>query len=192
MNPFSLGDRVKRTAMGAVIVALSLSAVQCKKSSTAPTKVASSNLTVKATSSTIAALNGQSLTFVNGAPAFGATLTGNVTMAIAATNATPTAALTFSNGTQNTNLTFGSCIFTPVAPFLTGFGGTVTIDPCTITVPTAGQQANGGTVNVVLTITLGTRTAVTGTLPVSIGSDGTVTVGTTVIGTVPTQNATGT
>jgi hypothetical protein len=187
-----LMSRVQRAAQGAMVIALSLTALECKKSPTAPAKVAAANVTVNTTAATIQALNGQTLTFQNGASAFSPTLTGNVTMAIAATSTSSTAALTFSTGTQNTTLTFGSCIFTPTAPNLAGFpAGGATVNPCTITAATAGKPADGSQNSLAVTVSLGGIPSVPVNIPVTISENGEVKIGTTVIGTVPTTQITG-
>lgn len=169
---------------------------------TAP-EVATSNLTVDIGAANIAALlpaSGGSPTTVTFANGFATTnpsgatvaLTGATTVTFAGTATAPTFTIANGGNTASGTLSFGSCDFhinsTGIAVFAAG--NTYKVDPCSVTVNTAGH-AVGSSGTLTVTWNFGGFLSATITLPVLIGGNGTVTLGGVVIGTVPVGASTG-
>ena len=141
---------------------------------------ATPSTTASVTAANAAALTGTPYIFDSGVAQFGTTTSTSLT--IAGAGAATTFAVASGGKTASGPMTFGSCIFTVTksdftAPSPLAVGQVVTINPCTVTVNSAGYPA--GTTNVIpTTLTLGTT--------VSAANGKTVTVTTTgnVIGTV--------
>lgn len=185
-----------RIVAGAVLLGGTVTLTQCKKDATSPSKVAAANLTVAATRATVAALEGKTYSFSSGSALAPELANQTVTLTFSNTAATtPTTTIAGGGGSATASTTFGSCIFTIGASSFSamhslGLGKTITINLCNITVYTSGQQTGTtGTVN--STITLGGTVSQPTSLQVTVSANGTVTVGGTTLGTVPTQNATG-
>ncbi|MDA1082408.1 MAG: hypothetical protein O2973_12175 [Gemmatimonadetes bacterium] len=179
-----------RLFVGAVACVGVLALTQCKSDSTAPVKVAATDLAAPVNSSVVKAVEGQTFSFSDGG-AFAPALAGQpLTMAFTNTSsAAPTATIVVGGVTYVATTTFGSCIFT----FSTAFFGQLVwvINPCSFIVGTAGIPANGQTTNMTLLFRLGSGSSVPITLPGAINPDGSVTLNGVEIGTVTVTNATG-
>jgi hypothetical protein len=107
--------------------------------------------------------------------------------------APPPFTITNGGGTAHGTTTFGSCIFTVTDSTVTDLpvGTVLTVNPCTLTVPTNGDPANGIPTTQNSTLLLGSTTSSSIPLAVTIDSSGTVTIGSTPAGTVPTTVLTG-
>lgn len=121
--------------------------------------------------------------------------TAATTLVLSGTGAAPTFSIGSEGKTATGTLGFGSCIFTVtqsafVAPHPLAVGEVVTVDPCTLDAQTGGDTI-GVTTDTPVIFVLGTTESAEITLPVSVAADGTVTVAGQVVGTVPTQTATG-
>ena len=192
-----------RVSAGAVLCAAALAVSACKKTPTAPIKVAATNTVAPVTKAVVAAIEATPFTFPNGGGALAPALTGQ-TITLTVTNtaaATPTTTIavpgvTGTNGQPGrvvASTTFGSCIFLVTSSNIASIpvGSTITVPNCTLNVGTAGAPATGATVSVPSTMTLGTSTSSPVNLPVTVSPTGTVTVGTTTVGTTTTVTGTG-
>ena len=158
------------------------------------TKAAAAFVAVAPTATPITFSNGFVGVDANGAPV---AISGATTVAFSGgTASSPAFSMTNGGKTAQGTTTFGSCTFTFNAnsPFAAdhpwGPGKSFKVDPCTLSIPTAGTAANG-TENVkTITLTFG---AVKGTVSkaVTVAPDGSVAVGGTPIATVTTTVATG-
>jgi len=155
-----------------------------------PPQAASADLTAAVNSSSVAAIAGEQFTFANGVTDFGTTSSTAVTL----TDSTFDIAAT--EGTASGDLTFGSCIFTVTAstftaPSLLDVGDVVTVQPCSITVATAGQTATNNAIERAVSFLLGGNASAAKNLEVQISPTGTVTVEGVSIGTVTMEPVTG-
>ena len=195
----------------AISMALVATLAACGGSSDSPVvNVATSNTTVTATPATAAAATTAfvavasptaPVTFSNGfsgTSATGATVavTGTTTVAFVGGTATaPGFSMTNGGKTATGITTFGSCTFTfaSTSPFAAdhpwGPGKTLKVDPCSLSIPTAGTVA-GSTATKTVTLTFGT-TSGTASVPVTVATNGSVSVGGTTVGTVTVGAATG-
>lgn len=184
----------------AALATVALVAAACDKETTAPVKVATSNVTTSVTSSTVAVAAGKTFSLPSGAALSPALANQPVSLTFNTAGTSTTAAITTPGGTVNTTVTFGSCIFTVQAPglppnFVTG--QVITVATCSITLNTANVPANGTTQNVPMTLNLGGTTSVPVTVPVVVSPTGTVTANTPTgtpitVGTTTTATGTGT
>lgn len=169
----------------------------CGGGDSAPTRVATTNAvsTINATTgtATIAAVTGQTFTFaapVTLTSATGTSLAVN-SVSFGGTTAKPTFNLATTEGPITGDLTFGSCIFTVVAP-VNRAGQRFTVDPCAVTFATSGLQANGNSSTANVTLTLGSTESRPVPLTLSISPQGTITIGNvTVAVSVPVADGTG-
>ena len=154
--------------------------------------VAGANLTAPITAANAAALAPA------GAFTFATGFSGNagaVVLPAGTTVALPTAT-TFSiasgGGTATGNTTFGSCICNVTASTVAGIVAptAITVDPCTLTVNTQGNVV--GTTNTdAATLTLGGNSSNSVNVSVTVGSDGSVVISGTQVGTVEVVFGTG-
>jgi hypothetical protein len=199
---------------GAVVVA---GLVACGGSSSpAPVAVVSGNVTAGSTNVTVAdktsnaavlaavAVPATPVTFSTGfagtdASGAAVAVTESTTVAFTANTADATApkfAVSSTSGHAEGITTLGSCTFTITtstypASHPYAAGKTFKVNPCTVTVPTSGQKADGTVVNQSATFTFGTMTAAV-SVPVSVSSTGTITLNNTAPGiTVTVTNTTG-
>jgi hypothetical protein len=153
--------------------------------------VGSSNLSANMTSSSAAAVAGESFTFSSGVTDFNTTSPTTVSI-----NSTSTFSVSATEGTASGNLTFGSCIFTvtsstfPVGSPL-AVGGVVTVHPCTLTVATQGLVAEANAVQRAVSFVLAGNASQSKDMQVDIIADGSVIVDGVTIGTVTLTAATG-
>jgi hypothetical protein len=136
----------------------------------------------------------KSFSFASGVPAFGTT--GPTTMAVSGTGAAPTFGISSAEGSASGGMTFASCHFlittsTYPSTHALGQGKTVVVDPCSISIDTAGKTADGGTASTGVSFVLGTTTSAPVSLPVAISSTGVVSVGGVTVGTATVVVTTG-
>lgn len=121
-----------------------------------------------------------SFSFASGVPAFGTT--GPTSMTVSGTGAAPKFGISSAEGSANGGLTFASCHFlmttsTYPSTHPLAQGKTVVVNPCSISIDTAGKTAGGGTASTGVSFVLGGTTSAPVLLPVSISSTGEVSVG---------------
>ena len=142
----------------------------------------------------VGAVLNKNFSFASGVPAFGTSTP--TTLAFSGTGATPSFAVSSPEGTASGPTTFGSCIFTVAAStFPAGsplaLGQVVTISPCLLNVATVGVVADGSSLPVNASITLGTITSGNTVVTVSISSSGVITVGGSTVGNATLVATTG-
>ena len=162
-----------------------------------------------ATTNTAAAINpttgaavvqgvlGKNFTFASGVPSFGTTSATSLTLS--GSGATPSFNLTSGVNTASGAMTYGSCIFTvATSTFPSGTplaqGSKVTVNPCTLSVATAGVKADGTSATANVFLVLGTTNSSPVPVTVSVSSTGVVTVNGSTVGSatlVPATGATG-
>jgi hypothetical protein len=121
--------------------------------------------------------------------------TAATTMVLSGTPSAPDFKLVSDGKEVTGKMSFGSCIFTVtasafVAPHPLAVGEVVIVNPCTLDTQTEGDPV-GVTTDTPSIFVLGVTESAEILLPVSVAADGTVTVAGQVVGTVPTQAATG-
>lgn len=122
--------------------------------------------------------------FANGVPDFGTTTATTVT--IGGTSAAPTFKAKTGSQEATGDFSFGSCIFKFNQAFgKAAAGTTVTISSCSFTLNTMGAPANGTAQAIGAVLNLNGTTG-TSTVQTVISGDGTVQVGGSTIGNVPT------
>ena len=126
--------------------------------------------------------------YASGAAALGTKASTKVTLS--GTNALPTFIIDSTEGKATGSMTFGSCIFVIVESSFASThplakGKTVTVNPCTLDVQTAGKAADGTTTDTPADLDLAGTKSSTTPVSASVGADGTVTVGGKVVGSVP-------
>jgi predicted small lipoprotein YifL len=139
---------MKKTLASLFAIALAASLTACGGggSEPAPVEVVAADTTIPATAATAPAVVNVPFTFAAGVPDFGTT--GTTTFAFTSTSTTPAFSIASGGNTATGTTTFGSCHF--LVTFSTfpstsklALGQTITVDPCNITVNTAGTPANG-------------------------------------------------
>jgi hypothetical protein len=155
--------------------------------------VATTNLNVAATPQTASAVANIPFSFAGGVPSFGTTAT--TTLAFTSSGATPAFRVDAGGNVATGVTTFGSCIFTvgastftPPSPLVTG--AVIRIDPCGVQVQTSGK-AEGTASGVPVTLTLGSQASLPASATVTIAANGTVSIGTSTLGTVTVREGTG-
>jgi hypothetical protein len=159
--------------------------------SSEPDQVASANVTAPITSSSVAAVTGESFTFSGGVSKFGTATPTTVTL-----DSASSFAIASNEGTASGNLGFGSCIFTVTqstfpAGHALALGKVVTVHPCSITVATAGVTAEANATARAVSFVLEGNASVANSLTVDIADNGTVIVDGVSVGTVTLTPATG-
>ena len=190
-----------------VLFAVSASALllaACKDDSAGPVKIATENVVVPVNSSVVAAAAGTTFNFPNGGAALSPAVAGqNLAIQLGGTAAAPAANLAITSpagtlvGSFRANLTFGSCIFTITqstftSPHPLSVGQVITVNPCSLTLQTAGQPVTGGTQSTPATLTLGTATSAPAPVGASVDGSGNVTINGKPVGTVDVTPSTGT
>jgi hypothetical protein len=188
-----ISPRVTSSTLMVGAAALLLASTACEKEATAPPQVAASNVTTPVASSMVAAMNGVAYNFANGAALSPVLATQPITVTFNSSGSATTATITGTGGTLQADVTFGSCVFTIRGTNSFGIpSGTVwTVNPCTLTLNTAGKLANDVTTTVGSVFTLGNSPSYVTTVPVTVKSDGSIIQGGVKVGTVSTTAATG-
>lgn len=189
--------KLNKLTMAGLIISGGLLLSACGGGGSSPAVQAQNDTTAtinKDTGATvIPAVNGKSLTFSAGVPALG---TSNATtVAISGTGVAPTFSVASDGATATGDMTFGSCIFTvKVSTFPVGHpmsvGRITTVNPCSLIVATRGVLV-GGSADLPVSLVLGATRSTPLQLPVIIGSNGSVAVNGTTVGTTPVLAATG-
>jgi hypothetical protein len=193
--------RLNKFSLAAFVVSGSMLLAACGGGNDSPLRPIS-----KVTTSTTAAINptsgtavvqavlDKSFSFDAGVPGFGTTTP--TTLKLAGSGTTPSFNLTSSEGTASGPMTFGSCIFTITAStypagHLLALGRVVTINPCALSVDTAGQTADGSSSPTEVTLVLGSTSSTPVLVTVSISSTGVVTVNGSTVGSATVVVTTG-
>jgi hypothetical protein len=172
-----------------LVLAVSAAAALVACGGTDPVVVASANVVAPATAATAAAIVGQTFSFPAGVTELGTTAA--TTLAVSGTASAQSATIASAGQTATGPMTYGSCVLTittstfPASSPL-GLGKTLIINPCNITVATAGATANGGSSNRNASLVLGTSTSSPLLIPVVLNTNGSVSVGGITLGTVAT------
>jgi hypothetical protein len=155
------------------------------------TNVATTNVTAPITAASVSAVTGQAFTFNGGVGAFQTASPTTVTL-----NSASSFSVASNEGTASGNLGFGSCIFTvtqstfPASSPL-AVGKTLEVQPCAITVATAGVSAEQNATARAVSFQIEGNASIAKDLTVDITSTGTVVVNGTNIGSVTLQPTTG-
>ena len=183
----------------AVVVSAASLMAACGGGSDTPTTVATSAaaVTVDATTgaTAIQALASKTVAFSAGVPDFGTTTATDLAITAPATG-TPTFAVSAGGSTASGDMSFGSCIFTiKASSFPAGSklaaGNKITVNPCAITLNTAGVVANGMPVQVDVTITLNGVTSAPVKQVIAIAPSGAVVVNNVTVTVTKTAAVTG-
>ncbi|MBK5204472.1 MAG: hypothetical protein JJD98_03390 [Polaromonas sp.] len=133
--------------------------------------------------------------FTTGVPSFGTTSATSLTLS--GSGATPSFAISSGGNTASGVMTYGSCIFTigSDSTFPAGHplvaGSKITVNPCTLSVGTAGVKADGSSSAANVTFVLGTTNSSPVSVTVTISSMGVVTVNNSPVGHATVVIATG-
>jgi hypothetical protein len=181
----------KKLGLTAITLLASAILVACGGGGGDAPLVASANATAPVTSTTVAAVVSEPFVFSTGVPKFGTATPTTVTL-----NTASTFSVTATEGNASGTLAFGSCIFTVttstfVAPHPLAIGETVTVNPCSLTIATAGVAAEGNAVARAVSFVLEGNASVANSLQVDIADNGTVIVEGVSLGTVTLTPATG-
>jgi hypothetical protein len=136
----------------------------------------------------------KSFGFTVGVPSFGTTTA--TTLKLSGTGATPSFAISSAEGTASGAMAYGSCIFTMTqstypAGHPLALGSMVTVNPCTLSVGTAGGKGDGVAYTTSVNLVLGTVNSTPVSVTVSISSTGVVAVNNVTVGSVSVVAATG-
>jgi hypothetical protein len=188
----------RRYLLGAMTCALVLAA--CGKDPVEPVRIATQNTSVPITPVVANAISGRTFTFPGAAAVLAPAATGqNLTLTFGGTSASVTATATITNasgvttGSFTARVTFGSCIFTITSTTGTKgltVGQQITVNPCSLRLETAGQQADGQPQQTNATVTLGTTQSTSTPVQVAVTPDGQVVVNGQPVGRTPTTNVT--
>jgi hypothetical protein len=158
----------------------------CGGGGSAPTEVAAADTTLATNSTTAPAVANVPFAFPSGVSAFGTTTP--TTMTFTNTSTTPAFSIATSTGTATGTTQFGSCIFAVQA--ITGtvgtmkIGDTITVNPCNVTVGTAGAVANGLGSSRAVALVLGAAASANATVTVGVNPGGQLTLNGNLVGTV--------
>ena len=174
-----------KLAFSAVAAAVLLAA--CGGGSSDPVLVASEDATVPANATVAAAVAGTSFAFPSGVPALGTT--GTTTLAFSGTAAAPGFSVGSGGNTATGTAAFGSCIFVVSnSSFPAGHplanGQTLTVNPCSINISTAGGVANGQTVPRSVALLLGAAASSGQSVQVAVSPNGNLTLNGNNIGVI--------
>jgi hypothetical protein len=176
----------KPVTLAAAALVLALTPLACGDDDpAAPTEVATADLVTPITAANAAALDGVTVQLSDGA-AVAPQLAGlPTTVEFNTDGANPTVTITVNGQSVVADLDFGSCIFTFPTPFFGIPAGFVNvINPCTVRVGTNGQPVNS-TSTLSTFFVFGPFVFTGPQLPVTIDSNGVITLGGIVVGTVP-------
>lgn len=160
----------------------------------APVLVVATDTTLAASPTTAAAVVNESFKFAAGVASFGTTATTTVVFTSTAT--TPAFSINSDGHTATGTTTFGSCIFTITqSTFPAGsplsVGNTITVDPCNLTVATAGQAASSPAETTSVALVLGAAASSGTDVTVDINEGGQIILNGTTTGTVTLTPVTG-
>lgn len=196
MTARSLSAPLARRAylLGAMTCALTLAA--CRKDPVEPVRIVSANAVVPITPAVAGAITGRTFTFPGAAAVLAPAATGqNLSLTFGGSSASVSANGAITNasgattGSFTSRVTFGSCIFTITSTDgTTGLtvGQQITVNPCSLTLETAGQQADGAPHQTNATVTLGTTQSTSTPVQVAVTPDGQVVVNGQTVGQTST------
>ena len=182
-----LGLRAIRSRLifsAASLMAVGAGVVGCKDDATAPVLVVAENTVLPASPTVVAAVANVPFNFPAGAGAISNQVAGqNLALTFGGTAAAPTANMVFTSatgaqtGSITTTVRFGSCIFAVVtSTFPAGHslaqGQTVTVNPCNMTLNTAGAVANGVATSRSAALVLGSAASSGATVTVQVNAGG--------------------
>jgi len=139
------------------------------------TMVVADDTTLAASPTTTAAVKDESFVFASGVPALGTS--GSTTLKFTDASATPAFSIAADGYTATGTTAFGSCIFKvtnstfPAAHPLAN-GKTLTVNPCSVRVNTAGVTANGETTSRSVALLLGAANSAGVSVTVGITATG--------------------
>jgi len=145
----------------------------------------------------VGALADKPIAFSAGVPAFSTTAATTVTLSQAtSTTADAQFSIASDGKTAKGDFKIGSCIFVIttsdfVAPSPLAVGRTVTVDPCSLTVQTAGKAADGSTTTTNVNVVLGNTQAESVAIPVAVTSTGAIQISGATVATVRPVPVTG-
>lgn len=171
--------------VGAVAAAALVAA--CGGGSSTPILVASTDAVLPAAAPVVAAVAGVPFAFPSGVPALGTT--GTTTIAFSGTAAATGFSVASGGNTATGATSFGSCIFAVTAStFPAGHplsqGQTVTVNPCSMNIGTAGAVANGVAQSRSVALVLGSANSAGATITVGVTAGGQLTLNGNSVGTV--------
>lgn len=145
------------------------------------------DVALPANATTVAAVANTPFTFASGVPDLGTT--GTTTLAFTSTATTPAFSIASAEGTATGTTTFGSCIFAVTqSTFPTGHrlaqGTLVTVNPCNMSVGTAGAVANGVAQSRSIALVLGAASSSSQAVSVGVNAGGQLTLNGNIVGTV--------
>jgi hypothetical protein len=192
----STRSRAARMIFAVAIVSTATLFVACDEDPTAPLMVAASNTTLNMNPTVASAVVGTAFSFPGNAGALAPAVAGQNlvltfggTATALTTSATITTAAGATTGTFTATTTFGSCIFAITAStFPAGhalsLGQTVTVNPCNMTVATAGAAANGVGTSRSVALVLGSAASSGQSVTVGVNPGGQLTLNGQTVGTV--------
>jgi hypothetical protein len=187
---------LKKLVFSLALVTMIAPITACDEDPTAPSNVASADITVGVTAPIAAAIVGTSFSFPAGAGALDASVAGqNLAVTFGGTAAATTANIVITSptgaavGTFTANMQFGSCIFVVASSsFPAGHrlaqGQTVTVNPCNIRLGTQGAPADSVARSRAAVFILGGAASTGSTVTVTVNPGGSVTVNGASAGTV--------
>jgi len=173
----------RRIIAAAVFAAVAVSAA-CKDTTEPKVMVAAEDAVVTMNSTVTSALSGVLFNFPGGAGALSpAVASNNLALTFGGTTTAPTAAIVITSptgapvGSFTANVSFGSCIFvvsgsTFPAGHALANGQTITVNPCSVNLNTAGGVANGQPTSRSAALLLGAAASQGTTVTVGINPNG--------------------
>ena len=184
----------KLAAAGAVALALAA----CGGGSDAPVaQGVAANTTLAASATTLNSVPNVGFNFANGVADLGTTAPTTITFANNTANAAkPSFAISSGGDTATGETTFGSCHFTVTSStFPAGhplaLGQTVTVNPCNLSVGTAGALANGVATSRTAALVLGAASSAGASVTVGVSASGGLTLNGNMVSTVTLTPVTG-
>jgi hypothetical protein len=152
------------------------------------------NTTLAVNSAVAPAVVNTPFTFPAGVPALGTT--GSTSVTFTSTSTAPQFKVESTQGTASGVTSFGSCIFAVTSStFPAGHplaqGQTVTVNPCNMTVGTAGAVANGVAQSRSIALVLGAASSAGASVTVGVNPGGQLTLNGNIVGTVTLTPVTG-
>ena len=140
-----------------------------------------------ASATTAAAVANTPFSFPNGVSALGTT--GTTTVAFTSTSTTPAFNISSGGNTATGVTSFGSCIFAITsssfpAGHALSLGQTVTVNPCTLNVNTAGALANGVATSRNVAMVLGAAASANSSVTLGVSASGALTLNGNIVTTV--------
>lgn len=185
---------MKRNLTTAVSVLLATAVLSaCGGGGSAPLVGVNSDTTVAASPTTTAALTNTPFTYSSGVSEFGTT--SATTVQFTSTAASPAFSISTSTGTATGITTFGSCHFAVTA--ISGtvgslkVGDTIVVNPCNMSVGTAGAVANGVPTSRSVALVMGAAHSANASVTVGVGAGGQLLLNGSMVGTVTVAPITG-